>query len=69
MTTETTIRMQESHTSMGNSKTVEKEATRLLIVRRRKGNRKTMTLATSSLEPYSVENFKKRTTKKISKNG
>ena len=39
-TTETTIRLQESPASMVNATIVVKKATRLLIVERRKENRK-----------------------------
>ena len=69
VTRETTIRLQEILASTGKATTLEKEATRLLIFGRRKGNRKRMNLTTSLWEPFSVENFKKRTMKKISKNG
>ena len=41
MTTETTIRLQESPASTGNSKTVAKEATEMSIVGQRKEKRKT----------------------------
>ena len=53
----------------GNAKTVEKEATRLLIFGRRKERRKTMASTTSLWEAHSMDNFKKKTMKKTSENG
>ena len=47
MTTEMTIKLQEMPTSTVNAITVEKEATRLLVVGRGKKKRKTMTSETS----------------------
>ena len=69
MTTETTIRPQESPVSMSNSITVEKYATGLLVVGHRKENIKTMTSTTSSWDPHSVDIFKKITMKNILNNG
>ena len=68
MTTETTTRMKESPASMGNAITVGKEATGLLLVGRITEDKNTITLKTSYWEPYSVENFKKRTMKNMSNN-
>ena len=68
-TTETSIRLQESPASTGNATPVEKEATGLLIVGRRKEKRKTMILTTSSWEPHFVEKYKNITMNKISNNG
>ena len=69
MTTETKRRLQESPASTGNTKTVEKEVTRLFIFGQRKENRKTTKLTISSWEPHSAENSRKRTMNKIRKNG
>ena len=65
-TTETTTITEESD-SAEDAKTVGKQDTGLLIVGWRKVKIKTMMSKTFLWEPHSVENFKKMTTKKITK--
>ena len=69
ITTETTIRLKETPASTSNAKTVEKEATRLLIVGRRKEKIKTTTSTTYLWEPQSLEKFRKRKMNMIPNNG
>ena len=69
MIIEMTIGLKEGSASIGNTSTVGKKATGLLIVRQIKKKRKTMNSTTFLWEPHSVDKFKKITTKKISKNG
>ena len=69
ITTETTIRLQEIPASMGNAKTSEREATRLLNVWKRNVKRKNISSTTSLWDTHYVEKCKKRTTKNISNNG
>ena len=63
--TEMRISLKEIPVSTGNATAVIKEVTGLLIVRRRKENRKTMTTKTYSWEQHYVKHSKKRTIKKI----
>ena len=67
-TTETTMRLQEIPTPTGNSRTVEKEDTRMLIFGQRKENIKTMGSKTYLWDPRYVEKFRKRKMKKILNN-
>ena len=69
MTRETAIILQAIFDSKGNVTTVGKYATGLLIVGRRKENRKTIMPKTSFVGAHYVEKFKKIITKNISKNG
>ena len=69
MTIEMTIILQEIPASTVNATTAEKEATRLLVFGRIKEKRNIMTSTTYSWDIYYVYNFKKKTMKKISKNG